>query len=495
MISGLAQKVVSLLLPFVIRTIMIKQLGTEYLGVSSLFTSILQALSLAELGLGSALVFNMYNSVAENDNLKLCAYMNFYKKCYRIIGAFILVAGLILTPFLPNIIHGSYPDDINIYIVYFVYLGNTVLSYWMFAYKNSIALAYQRNDIENGILLLTQTAMFAAQIALLIIFKNYYIYVIVIPLSTFLKNVLVSIRIDKIYPEIRAKGKLTKEESRKVFENVKALFGHQIAFTVINSADNIVLSATLGLNELTIYNNYYYIFNAVMAILTIYFHSIQAGIGNDIILNKENIFDNFKRFRISTLFVVEMAGACLFVLTQPFMKIWMGTSLMYSELVVIVFVIGFYITQMRKVVTTYKNAAGMWKIDFYKPYIVIVVDLVVDLILIQKIGAIGAMISTVVSMGLIAVPWETIVLYKNLFKKNALEYFAFMGIQVCFYILTLVGLRYLFQWIAIDGIKGLIIDFVITVVLEGILLILFNLRKPEFRWLIKRMKTLITKRV
>lgn len=495
MAFGITYKIVSLLLPFAIRTIMIKQLGTEYLGISSLFSSILQALSLAELGIGSAMVFNMYKPVAENDYPKLCAYMYFYKRCYRVIGTIVLTIGLILLPFLKNIIHGSYPTDINLYVIYLVYLLNTVLSYWLFAYKNSIALAYQRTDIESKILLITQTALSIVQIILLLAFKNYYVYVILIPIATLLKNVLVSVLIDKAFPEITASGELEVADKKNIFKNVGSLFGHQVAFTVINSADNIVLSALLGLNELTIYNNYYYIFNAVMSLLVIYFHSIQAGIGNDIIVNKEGVLSNFKKFRLSTLIAVEITGACLFTLTQPFMKIWMGEKLMLPDSSIIIFSIGFFITQIRKIVTTYKNAAGIWKEDLLKPYIVIVVDIIIDILLIGKIGAVGAMVSTIISMGLIALPWETVVLYKKLFNKRSIEHFFYLFIHSLLYSTSLLLLWFILKPIKFGGFGELVLKLIITIIIEIGFIIIINYRTSEFKWFVERCRKIIRRKL
>ena len=64
MLAGAIYKIITLLFPFVINTIIIKTLGVEYLGLNMLFASILQVLSLTELGFGSALVFSMYEPIA-----------------------------------------------------------------------------------------------------------------------------------------------------------------------------------------------------------------------------------------------------------------------------------------------------------------------------------------------------------------------------------------------------------------------------------------------
>ena len=63
-IAGLLNKVITLLIPFVVRTLLIQKIGIEYAGINSLFTSILNVLNLAELGFASAVVYSMYKPIA-----------------------------------------------------------------------------------------------------------------------------------------------------------------------------------------------------------------------------------------------------------------------------------------------------------------------------------------------------------------------------------------------------------------------------------------------
>lgn len=488
-IYGLIYKIISILFPFVIRTVIINVLSSQYLGLNSLFTSILHALNLMEVGLGSALVFDMYQYVATNDTKKLSNYLAYYKKCYRIIGSVILVVGLILLPFIDELISGTYPTDINIYLLYLIYLINTVLTYWLFSYKNSIALAYQRTDIESNILIVNQTIMYVLQVVILLLFKNYYLYIILMPIFTIIKNLLVSYKIDKTYPEIREYGNITKEEQAKNISNIKVLFGHQIAFTVINSADNIILSAMLGLNELAIYNNYYYVLNALISIMTLLFSSIQAGIGNSIILDdKEIVYKNYKRFRLFIFMLTCCFTNCLICLYQPFMKLWMGEKYLLSNLSVIIFSLGFYITQTRRVITTHKNAAGMWKQDFLKPYIWIVLDIILDLILIPKIGAIGAMIATIISALLVAIPWENYVIYKHLFNKKITEQYCFFAKEFLILILSAIVTIKLTSILELSLILQMIYNLIMASIVSITLNVLFHIRNEEFIWLIEYIK-------
>ena len=145
---GLAQKIYQIIVPFLLRTALIVYLGAEYVGLNSLFISILAVLNIAELGVGNALVFSMYKPIAHDDTKTICALMRLYKIYYIIIGAIVLAAGLVILPFIPQLIKGDVPADVNVYVLYLLNLGATVLSYWVLSYKNSILLAHQRTDVR-----------------------------------------------------------------------------------------------------------------------------------------------------------------------------------------------------------------------------------------------------------------------------------------------------------------------------------------------------------
>ena len=146
-IFGVILKAYQIIAPFLMRTALIYLMGVQYLGLNSLFTSILQVLNLAELGVGSAMIYSMYKPIAEDNNAAICALMKLYRTYYRVIGLIIAVAGCALTPFIPKLISGDVPEKVNIYVLYLLNLGATVLSYWLYAYKNSILQAYQRMDV------------------------------------------------------------------------------------------------------------------------------------------------------------------------------------------------------------------------------------------------------------------------------------------------------------------------------------------------------------
>lgn len=273
---GMLLKVYQMFMPFIMRTFIIYYLGVEFLGLNSLFNSILQVLNLAELGVGSAMVFSMYKPIADNDVDKLCALLNLYKKYYRIIGIIILTVGLAIVPILPELISGSLPEGVNLYVLYFLNLSATVLTYWLFAYKNSLLQAYQRTDVVSKVLIITDSFKYILQIISLIIFKDYYIYCLALLLCQIINNLMTAFCAKKRYPSLEPKGELPKNEQKVVNGKIKDLFTTKFATTLLSSGDTLVISAVLGLTVLAVYQNYFYLISAVLGCFTIIHTSITA---------------------------------------------------------------------------------------------------------------------------------------------------------------------------------------------------------------------------
>lgn len=493
--TGMIFRIISLLVPFIIRTIIIKKLGLEYLGLNSLFSSVLQVLSLSELGFSTAIAFSMYKPVAEGDKALICGLLKLLRKIYRIIGLVILVLGLALMPALPYLIAGSYPQDINLYVLYLIYLFNTVISYFLFAYKGVLLTAYQRSDIENNISSLVFLGMYAIQIAVLFLFQNYYIYIIFLPISTIIINIVRAIMCKRMYPEYVCEGIVPAEVKKSTYNNIKALIGHRISTVVVTSTDNIFISVFLGLNVLAIYNNYFYIVNALLGVIGIFYASITASIGNSI--TTESVDKNYNDFNKLTYVNVWLMGwmaICLVCLYQHFMFLWVGEELMLPMLTVMLFVIYFYSWRFKDMLSTYKDAAGMWKIDFWKPYVVSAANLVLDFVFVKYFGVNGVLLATIISVPIISLPWETQAFFKNYFKRSAKKYY--LRLLLYTVILCVIGaityfLCYLLPSI---GYGWFILKIVICLFVPNILIVACSFWTSEFKWLKNKVFSLLRRK-
>lgn len=480
---GLILKAYQIIVPFMMRTAMIYFMGVRYLGLNSLFTSILQVLNLAELGVGSAMIYSMYKPIAEDNNETICALMKLYKNYYRIIGLVIAVIGGLLTPFIPKLISGDVPKGVNIYILYFLNLGATVLSYWLYAYKNSIFQAHQRTDVVSKITLVTNTIQYAIQLFVLWAFKNYYLYVIVMLITQAITNIAIAIVADKLFPQFRPKGKLPNEEIYKINCRIRDLFTSKIGGIIVNSADTIVISAFLGLTALAIYQNYFFILTSITGFITIVFSSVTAGIGNSLIVEtKEKNFSDFNVFTFIICWISGFCSCCFLNLYQPFMELWVGKDLMLDFSIVVCFVIYFYVCEVNQLLNTYKDAGGIWHEDRFRPLITAITNLGMNLVMVQFWGLYGIILSTVLSMILVGMPWLFHNLFTTMFEKKKLKkylislfFYIIVSFVACIISVVVCGFIDFGLW------TTLVIRFITCVIIPNTIFLLVYNQKREFK--------------
>ena len=423
-IWGFIEKMITLICPFIIRTIMIYKLGNEYLGLNGLFTSILQVLSLAELGFGDAIVFSMYKPIIENDNKMLSALLNLYKKVYRIIGMVILCVGLLILPFITKFVKGGYPSEVNIYVLYCIYLFNTVISYFLFAYKESLLKAHQRNDVNSRILSGCNIVMYVLQIIVLLLFSNYYLYIVIMPVTTIVLNCVRSLFVKKMYPQIVCEGHIEKDAVIGLSKRIIGLTLNKLAQVCRNSFDSIIISSFLGLVILSRYQNYYYIISALTVMVSIITTAVGAGIGNSIAAETvEKNYSDYKEFLFIYNWIACFCTVCMLCLYQPFIELWVGKSNVLPLSTVILCCIYFYTMKLGDIAAVYRQAAGIWWEDKFRPIVESVVNLAVNIVLVKYIGVDGVLVSTIISIVCINIPWATYVLFKVYFKMSIKEVF------------------------------------------------------------------------
>lgn len=497
LIFNMIKYVSQLLLRFVSRTILIYAMGAEYIGLDGLFSNIFQFLNLAELGVGSAIVFAMYKPIAENDVDKVKTLQNLYKKFYLIIALVVLVVGGVLTPFLNIFIKNDVSVDINIYILFVMYLFNSVVGY-LSAHKRSLLLAYERNDIENKIKTICLFAMTAIQIIVLLIFKNYYIYYLIAIISTIIECVIIHVVANKYYPEINGKNiqPIDAETKKLITKNVAALSIHKIGGAVVFSTDNILISSFFGIVVLGAYSNYTLIINSFLSIFTLLTNALSGSVGNLIAsTSTEYTFKKYRQTNFLFSFLSAFCTICMFVLFQPFVRVWTGGGkylLDFSTMALLC--VSFYLSRMRCGTNVFKDCAGLFWNDKWKPIVESVVNLGVSIGLAYLIGINGIVIGTIISTLVAPFWWEPYVLYKYYFKKSPASYFKYYLLDVL--IMALVGAVCYFTCLLIPdrGIWLLLAKFAVCIVLSLGLLCLCYCWTPEFKDSVKMFKGMLKRK-
>lgn len=489
LITSLIGQAFSIIISFITRMIFVKCLSPEYLGVNGLFTNILSMLSLVELGVGSAMTYSLYKPLAENNKEKIKTLMDLYKKSYRIIGLIILILGIGFTPFYKYLIN-DIPNIQTLNIIYILFVINTGVSYF-YSYKRSLIICDQKKYIA---MIYKYTFYFLyniAQIIVLLLTKNFILYLICEVISTILENIAISVKADKMYPYLKDKDikPMKKDEFNKIKKNVFAMMFHKVGGMVVNSTDNIILSKFVGIISVGVYSNYYMIINGIQIVTNQIFDAIVASVGNlGVSESKEKIKSVFNKVFFMGFWIFSFCSICLIVLFNDFIQIWIGEQFLFDFSIVIVIVIVFYLRGMRKAVLTFKDATGNFYHDRYKPLIESVINFIISIILVKRIGIIGIFLGTVISTLTTSLWIEPYVLYKYVFKQNVKEYFyKFIKYTI---IAIIVGITTLLVSSIIKNVSILtiIIKLIICLVIPNTLYFLIFYKTKEQKYFINLIK-------
>lgn len=426
---------VTKILGFVSRTIFIHILDVSYLGINGLYSNLLSMLSLAELGIGTAIVYSLYKPLADRDNNRISMLMSFYRKAYRIIGLVIGLVGIVLLLFLEKLVNGV--TSIEHYRLYYIlFLFNTVSSYFL-AYKETLISTDQKGYLLTSRNLFFQVLTSVAQLVMLAITHNYAIYLVTQILVQTIRKIVVNIYITKLYSEIdfKMKKKLPKEDLSVIVKNVKAMLLQKIGGYVVFGTDNILIASFVDLATVGIYSNYTMIVDIIYSLISTIFSSVGASVGNLTATDKEQEYKIYKTSFFVNYLLASFTGICLFLLLNPFISLWIGKDYLLTKSVVFVITLNHYMTTMRKSTEIFYNANGLFWHSRYKSLIEAAINLIVSIVLAKTYGIIGILIGTSISSICTSVLYDVFVLFKYGFKKTNKE---FMKTYVMRYILYFV---------------------------------------------------------
>lgn len=493
---GWIGNIATLLLGAVLRQVFIERLGDTLLGVNDYFTSILTVLSLAELGIGTAFNYSLYAPVARKDYEKVKSYMLLYKKAYRTIACVIAVIGIAIAPFLKYLIKDPGSNtwrDLTIY--YFIFLFNTVSTYFV-AYKYSLVNAQQKNYIQTNIITITKAVTVTLQIIGLFAFASFYLYLLTMAVIELLQKIFVSIYLDRMYPYLREKEvkKLSKEEVGEIAGQTKALVFHKVGDMARLQTDTAIIGAFIDVTTVGFVGTYNYVISSVSNFVNIIFNSVLSGFGNLIATEKkEKQYLMFRVYRFLACWIYGFSAIGFYLLLTPLIMLWVGEERVLADVVIGCIMIDYYFKGERIVLSNYKTAAGVFEQDKYLALIQGGVNLVISIVLVQRIGLTGIYIGTIVS-GLIANITKPFIIYRVCFGKSALVYFLdsvkYIGVNIAALLALLWIKRAVMPVVTVPAFAVMLA--VITVVFNGLFLLLFG-SCEEFGYLAgilkKRVKT------
>lgn len=491
--TGILGYVINTILGFICRMVFVRCLASDYLGINGLFTNILTMLSLAELGIGSAIVFALYKPLAENDKDKIASLVQFYGKAYRAIGLFIWIAGILLLPFLDFIITEQPNIKENITVIYMLYLFNTSSTYF-FSYRSSLLTAAQQNYIVIGTNYIITIIQSIIQMVYLLLTKEYYGYLIIQTICTFVYNIVISkIAVSK-FPYIKKENiaPLKKEEKKKLISNVKDLMMYKIAQLLVNSTDNIIITYFNGLSVSGITSNYTLFTSTLSSLLGQIFNGINSSIGNHNALvdnnQKEKMFNNVN---LLNFWLFGWAAIGIIFICSDLVELCFGANYVMPVEIPIVLALNVYLVGMQNAVWTYRNTMGLFHYGRFMQIGTAILNIVFSIFLGRIWGVFGILFASAIARGLTSVWYDPYCVFKYGFYKSPSSYFKKYFKYLCILLLDIILCYFLCKFICFNVLIDLLLKIIVCSLVTNIVFIIFFKSSEEFLYIQQLLKRII----
>lgn len=494
MITAVSSNVLTIIVGLVAQAVFIKILGSEYLGLNGLFSNVISMLGIVELGMGSAIIYNMYKPIAEENHEKIKSLMQFYKKSYRIITLIISIIGIMIIPFIKYIVDiESVTVGINVYLVYILFLLETICSY-ILSYKRSMLYANQKEYITNIIHMGYTILVNTMQLTFLYFTHDYYLYLIIKVMMRLVENIVISSYVNRRFSYLLDNNvtKLDSKTEKDIFQKIKALFFHKIGTFIVSGTDNIIISKYLGLVTVGLYSNYYMIINAVQTVINHIIQATRASVGNLLVTeSKTKQFDIFNKIRFVNFWISCFSSICIFVIMDSFITIWIGYKFVLPTKVLLVLVINFFIVSSRSTYGAFKEAAGIFYEDRFVPIIESLLNIVLSIIFVKKFGLMGVFMGTIAS-GLVLWCYSyPKYVYNKLFGRKISDY---IKETIYYFIIFILIAGFTYSLAILISFDNIYLQFIsnvlIALIVPNVIMLLLFSKDENFKYFINMLKGL-----
>lgn len=498
MASGFLYQFVMLILQFISRTVFIRTLGKEYLGLNGIFSDVLSLLCLADLGFGTAMAYTFYKPLANNDEKQIASLIGFYKKIYNIIAMAITVIGICILPFIKHIIKTEHEIP-YLPVLYLISLAGVIISY-LFVYKTTLLTAAQMNYKVTNVNTIMNLSKTIVQILILFFLKNYIVYLLVGLFFQFMSNLIATKITEKSFPYITDKKNVENvddEVKRDIYANLKSVFLYKISSTLFNATDNLLISIIVGTAMVGVYSNYLMVSNKLLLLEQIVFGAMVASIGNIIASDSsQKKYSVFQATQSASFIFSGIIVSVFCIMANDFVRVWLGSEFELSYATILAVTLNTYLSCVLQPLWIYRDAAGLYLKTKNIMFFGAITNIILSVILGKIWGIFGIIIASAIAR-LVSYFWyEPRILFQEYFEQKTRGYFLAILFNLILVIATILGLQALTSGITVSGWtslieKGLIIGIVCTLIFmfayhrtEGYLTVkskVINLIKAIFR--------------
>ena len=306
-----------------------------------------------------------------------------------------------------------------------------------------------------------------------------------------LSNLIIYLFFKKQYPQYNVKS---KDIDISFSKQIKHLMVHKINGLVSYNIDILIISKLLGLTSVAIYSTYNYIINMLRQILDKISGSMLAIIGNSLTVDVKQSKKIFDELNSMMYFIAIIICVPLLFAINLFIDLWYGGQIQTNFLIGTVFSIYLFGFIIKIPITTYVSAAGLFKETKKCAITDTIVNLVLSLILVWKMGICGVVLATFISVFIAEYIMKNMIAYKYIFKENVVNFYVN---NIKFIIILCIDV--LFSWIILKNIviSNIVVWFLVFssyfIVNLTLIYLLFKLIKEDkfidrYKFILKRGK-------
>ena len=436
-------KIVTMVMVIVVKKFLIDTCGNDVNGLNALYLSIIGFLSVAELGVGSAITFCMYKPIVEGDNNTVSALYHLFRRIYMAIGGVILVGGLALTPFLSYFAKDYKQLDVDLYLTFVLMLVSVLMTY-MFSCKSSLINAYKNNYITTAISSSGVILQYVLQIVVLVITKSFVWYLVCRIIAAATQWVATEIVARKKYSQILSnKQKIQGPMKKELLKNIKAMFMHRVGYILVNTVDSMVISIFVGVVALGEYSNYTMILTSLTEVLKLVFTSLTSVIGHLYVEeNKDTTQKYSEKFHLLNFVLGCVFFLGYYALIDNLIGVLFSADLIVSKSVSFVITLNGFVQFMRQSTLLFREATGTFYNDRWKPLFEGALNIVLSVAFVYWIGVAGVIVATIITNLVICHVVEPFVLYKHAFVKSPKHYYFKNYSMILLFTIALVILHF-----------------------------------------------------
>ncbi len=490
---GLCSKVIMMILSIISTRLFMTYLGVEIKGISGLIANILSLLQLAEMGIGTAIIYGLYQPIVENKKEEIKSLMAFYKKAYNYIGLLILLIGCIVSVFLKFVVGDTTYTWKYVYLIYFIQLAVSVSTYLSGAYKRNLLYADQKQYIATIIDSVVNTIFTIARMFIIVYMHSYVVYLLLQLLQNILSNFMVSVVANTQYPYLKEKDVQKYEKMPELIANVKNVIVGKIGGVVYNSTDNIIISKFVGVIAVGYMTNYYTIINMLKMIATSITEPIRPMIGNYIreYTDVKKTYKLFLSYTFIRYFIANIITVGMVVMMNPFIDIWVGKEYRMTIVIPLLMALDMFIAIVHGPTGEFIDVLGLFKHDRNMSIIAMLINLISSIVLVQVMGVPGVLLGTVMAQCYYWIARARIV-FNQYFKQGIMNYINRIFVYC---VTTIVDIYIMLNIQKYFMPETTIIKFIfmccICVMLSVISICLVWCRSEEFHFMVKMFKSFI----